>query len=51
MVYDEARNRYHFVNPDVILNDSFSEPPVPEVFSDEIAKEFNDIVDIDLGEY
>ena len=51
MVYDVARNRYHFVNPDVILNDSFSKPPIPEVFSDEITKEFNDLVDIDLGEY
>lgn len=51
MVYDASRNRYHFVNPDVILNDSFSNPPVPEVFSDEITKEFNDLVDIDLGEY
>ena len=51
MVYDEVRNRYHFVNPDDILNDSLTKPPVPEVFFDEITKEFNDIVDIDLGEY
>jgi uncharacterized protein (UPF0218 family) len=55
MVYDEEKNRYHFVNPDEILNNTYKQENPPQTFSDEIFNEiFDDLednFDIDMGEY
>lgn len=55
MVYDATRNRYHFVNPDEILNNTYKQETPPETFSNEIYDQIFDSLegnfDIDMGEY
>lgn len=51
MVYDAGRNRYYYVNPDEILNNSFEQNPPPDIFVSELSDEIEQVVDIDLGEY
>ena len=55
MTYDADLNRYHFVNSDEILKDTYKQESPPETFSQEIYDElfdgFVDEFDIDMGEY
>ena len=51
MTYDEERNRYYFENPDNVINQTTSEPPYPEIFTDELTDEVEKTIDIDMGEY
>lgn len=55
MVYDEEKNRYHFVNPDKILSNTYKQDNLPQTFSDEILNEIiddlDDNFDIDMVEY
>lgn len=51
MTYDEERNRYYFENPDNVINQTTTEPPYPEIFTNELTDEFEKTIDIDMGEY
>lgn len=51
MVYDSERNRYHFVNPDDVLDNTYQQEQKPEIFTNEIIDYANDNLDTDFGEY
>jgi hypothetical protein len=51
MVFDEERNRLHFISPDELLSNTYQQQFPPEVFSDEITNQVNQRLDIDLGKY
>lgn len=51
LVYDEDRNRYHFVNPDDVLSNTYQQEQKPTVFSDELFNQYKDNINIDPGEY
>ena len=51
MVYDEDRNRYHFVNPDDVLDNTYQQEQKPQNFTDILIDYSNDNLNVDFGEY
>ena len=51
MVFDEERNRLHFISPDELLTNTYQQEFPPEVFSNEITNQVSQKLNIDLGEY
>ena len=50
MVFDEERNRYHFISPDDFLDTTLAGES-PEPFSSVMFNEIKDTINIDFGEY
>lgn len=50
MVYDEERDRYHFVNPDDVLETTL-QGETTDKFSQEMFNSIKDTINIDFGEY
>jgi hypothetical protein len=51
LVFDEIRNRLHFISPDEFLTGTYNQEFPPEIFSNEIANEISKELNIDFGEY
>jgi hypothetical protein len=51
MVYDEEKNRYHFVSPDTVLSNTYKQETNPDEFSDQLLDQIKDEITIDFGEY
>ena len=51
MVFDEERNRIHFISPDELLSNTYQQQFPPEVFSNEITNQVSQGLNIDYGDY
>jgi hypothetical protein len=51
MVYDEERNRYHFVNPDDVLDNTYQQEQKPDGFTETLFDNLKDSINIDPGDY
>lgn len=51
MVFDENRNRLHFISPDELLTNTYQQEFPPEIFSNQLMNDVKQKINIDLGEY
>jgi hypothetical protein len=51
MAYDDERNRYHFVAPDTVIEDTFKQEEKPEPFTTIVTDKVEETLNIDFGEY
>lgn len=51
LIYDEINDKYKFVDPDFILQNSGNNPPLPETFKQVYFDKINDYIGFDAGEY
>lgn len=51
MVFDENRNRLHFISPDELLTNTYQQEFPPEIFSNQLMNDIEQKINIDFGEY